>query len=245
MRAIPLASVLALLPVVVLAQEAEPLVTDRPDFTESASVVPRGRVQLEAGATFAEADPFEEVTVGEVLFRIGVWRRVEARIGLNSYADVDGPGPDANGFEDPSLGLKVELAEGAALLVDTTVPVGADEIGEEDWQPGVVLALARDVSERIGLGANLGYSRASEADEGFDQGLASVAVGIGLAPRWGAFLEGYAVFPSGPGAGDEVVLDGGLTYLASPDLQLDARLGFGVSDAAPDVILGVGLSRRW
>jgi hypothetical protein len=50
---------------------------------------------------------------------------------------------------------------------------------------------------------------------------------------------------SGALGGTQVSLDGGVTYLVRPNLQLDAYAGAGVSDVAPDWIAGIGLSVRW
>ncbi|HET6341540.1 MAG TPA: transporter [Gemmatimonadota bacterium] len=228
-----------------------PLVTDRPDFTESALTVPSGHVQLESGYTFTHTEGGDEHALGEALLRVGVLDRLEARIGLGSYAWVEAPGDDPSGFEDPSLGLKVVLAReetaglAAALLAETTVPVGDDELGEDDWQPEIRLAVSRDLSDVLALAANLGIARASQEGEGFDQKVASLSLGIGLGDRWGAYAETYGNFPAGLEEDDEGVLNGGLTFLVRPLLQLDARAGAGVTDAAPDFFAGVGLSKRW
>jgi hypothetical protein len=229
----------------------EPLVTDRPDFTESASAVAPGQIQLEAGYTFTHSDDTDEHTLGEVLLRVGLWNRVEGRIGVNSIAWVDSPSGDDAGLEDPSLGLKVVLAEAwgrwpaIAILVGSTVPVGDDDVAEDAWQPGVTGAFAWDLSERLGLGANVGYTYASEAGERFDQGSATVALGVGLTERTGAYVEAFTIFPAGEEAGDDVTLNGGITYLVSNDFQLDARIGVGLADDAPDVFVGFGVARRW
>lgn len=228
-----------------------PLVTDRPDFTESALTVPRGHVQLESGYTFTHTEGGDEHTLGEALLRLGLLDRLEARIGLGSYGWVEAPGEDPSGFEDPSLGLKVVLAReetmglAAALLAATSVPVGNDELGEDDWQPEIRLAVSRGLSDVLALAANLGIARASEQSEGYDQKVASLSLGIGLGDRWGAYAEAYGTFPAGLEEDDEGVLNGGLTFLVQPLFQLDARAGAGITDAAPDFFAGVGLSKRW
>src|SRR5688500_373298 len=61
-----------------------PLVTDRPDFTESAVTVPGG-VQVEAGATYAGEAGADGTTVGEVLVRAALTPRAELRVGVPSY----------------------------------------------------------------------------------------------------------------------------------------------------------------
>ncbi|MGH7563856.1 MAG: hypothetical protein ACREK5_05485, partial [Gemmatimonadota bacterium] len=65
------------IPAILNAQIVAPLVTDRPDFTESALTVPRGDPQLESGYTLTRADDADEHALGEVLLRIGVAGRLE------------------------------------------------------------------------------------------------------------------------------------------------------------------------
>jgi len=134
----------------------EPLVTDRPDFTESSSTVGRGLLQLEGGFTFAEFEGGAEVTtLGEVLARWGVAPKLELRFVLPIYAWERGSGDDRSGFTDSAVGLKYELAQGlgsgliggmeAALIASTTVPTGGAAFGSSSWQPVGVLCLGISV----------------------------------------------------------------------------------------------------
>jgi hypothetical protein len=222
------------------------LVTDRPDFTESASVVGPGHVQLEGGATFTRSADSDEITLGEVLVRIGVDERLELRAAANSYARIEGADGDAEGLEDPALGVKWLLHEGqqgaAALLVATSVPVGDDEVGSDAWQPEMRLALGRDAGNAA-LGANLGWEWRKD-DRRRHVGLASFTLGLPLGERSGVFLEAYASAAEGAG-GQEVYADAGLTRLLSDDLQIDARVGLGLSEDAADWFVGIGAARRW
>jgi hypothetical protein len=231
-----------------------PLVTDRPDFTESASAAAPGHVQLEAGYTFTRSgDDINEHSLGETLLRIGIARRIEGRFDA-SMTWIEQPGDDDSGMDDPSIGVKIVLTEGAgqpswhpavAILAATTLPVGADEMTEDAWQPGVTGAFAWELGPRFGLGANVGYTYASEDDKRFDQGSASVALGIGLTERTGAYVEAFTIFPVGDDTGDDVTLNGGITYLVHDAFQLDARVGAGLTDYAPDVFVGFGIARLW
>ncbi|HVR97870.1 MAG TPA: transporter, partial [Thermoanaerobaculia bacterium] len=63
----------------------EPLVTDRPDFTESTSTVAPGHFQVEGGATLARVEDEDSETWGEVLVRYGLGPRLEARLAAGSY----------------------------------------------------------------------------------------------------------------------------------------------------------------
>jgi len=228
------------------AAAQEPLVTDRPDFTESAAVIERGHVQLEGGATFTRADETDESALGEVLLRIGIAPRLELRVGANSYAWIDHPEGDVDGFEDATLGAKVLLSEGpvaSALLLGASVPTGSHGIGAEAWEPEVRVALARDVGA-ASVGANAGWFWTEADDERLHGGVGSLTVGLPLGKRGGMFLEAYGIAVEGAG-GDEAYADAGVTRLLSDDFQLDARVGVGLGGEAADWYVGVGASRRW
>ncbi len=232
-----------------LAQDDDPLVSDRPDFTESAVTVAPGRVQVEAGATHTEADGAECQTIGEALVRIGLLPRLERRLGLGSWARVDEPGGrDPNGLTDASVGVKIALGEPlgwtTAVLLSTTLETGSDELGEPHPQPGLVLAAQRDLTEAVSIGTNVGYAYASSGGEQFGEALASVALGVGLADSTGAFFEVYGTLPASAGGPDTYTFDTGLTYSFGPDLQVDLRVGFGLNSAADDFFAGAGVVWR-
>lgn len=218
------------------------LITDRPDFTESAASVEPGHVQIEAGTTFSDTDPGDESTVGELLARIGLVPGVELRVGVPSWIRAGG----LDGFDDGFLGGKGEIPAGAgweaAVLAGTTVPIGDGDVAADAWQPEVVLAFARDLAEGAGLGLNVGWGRPVEDGDRFDEFRGSAAVGLDLGGGWGAFGEtfGFVADEAGP-----AFVDGGVTRLFGPDFQLDARVGAGLFQAAGEWFIGIGFARRW
>ena len=231
------------------SETGEPLVTDRPDFTESASTVERGRFQIESGATWTDSDEADGLDVGELLVRIGLARELELRLGVGSYSDADGPPGEAPaGLGDTSLGVKLGLGAGSdwstALIVRTTLPTGDHELREPHLQPGAVLAVARDLSATTSLGTNLGYTWASAGGEQYSELSGSVALGRSLGERLGGFVELFGFLPADRGGDDTAYFDAGLTWLLSNDLQLDVRAGIGLVSAAEDHFIGAGLSWR-
>lgn len=233
---------------------AEPLVTDRPDFTESAVTVAPGQFQLESGYTFTRIGPEGEHAVGEVLLRAGLTERIELRLGGGSLLIRDDELAERSGLDDTFVGVKVRIAEergrigagspGVAVLAGTTLPTGSGGFGADAAQPGATLALAWTLSDRVGIASNVGYTYASDGGDRFDEFSGSVAVGYSLTERWGSYLEAYG-FAVGDGGTDTAFLNGGVTYLFSPDLQVDARIGAGLNGVDPDYFVGVGIARRW
>lgn len=233
------------------ANEVVPLVTDRPDFTESAATVAPGRFQLEAGYTFSRSGEAHLHELGEALLRAGVANRVELRLGVPTLTLAEEGTGDVDGFGDASIGFKIGLPEPGtsgvpttAILLDSTLPTGEDHLGSSGLQPGATLAFAWELAGGLGLGANFGYERFEEEGEDLGRGTGSVALGIPLSPSLGAFLEGFVLVPEGDRTA-EPFLDGGLTWLLDADLQLDVRAGFGLEEPAPNYFLGGGISVRW
>src|SRR6185436_7692400 len=100
--------------------------------------VPAGHFQLEGGLSRSSSGDERLWTFGEILVRIGLDSRWEARIGLNSYDRLSPGGGERriSGFEDPTVGAKLRLSEvegarglqpsAVSLIFFTSVPIGAD-----------------------------------------------------------------------------------------------------------------------
>ncbi len=239
-------------------QESPPLVGDRPDFTESTETIPRGRLQLETGVTRSAADDAEEIAAGEVLLRIGLLSRLELRVLVGSYVSTSlpGAGPDPDGLADPAIGIKVKLTDGegarpaVALLLGTSIPIGSDELSDDEAVPDAKLALAWQLTERWGLASNINYARAVAADgtggvDRFDQGSWSLSGAVALGGPWGAYLEYFGISKEEPGGDAVHFFNAGVTYLVRDDLQLDGRVGRELEADDPGWFAGVGAVVRW
>lgn len=238
------------------------LVTDRPDQTESSVTVPVGRWQIETGWTWSrDEQDGEQVDTREVpgtLIRIGLSNRWELRLGWAGWVreeiTANGQSSAADGFADGELGAKVYLREerGAtpeiALLFGTSVPVGESALTSDHFDPSFRFSLSHTLSDRLSLGYNLGMewetSAAAGREHTLSHGIYTVALGIGLGDRAGAFVELFGSVAASAGGSPEHSLDGGFTWLLRENLQLDLAAGVGLSDAAGDGFLGVGISLR-
>lgn len=247
----------ALLTAASAASAAAQIVTDRPNFTESTATVPSGRMQLEAGYTLFRATDFTGHQLGEGLLRIGLIPGLELRAGIPSYNTATrevGPAEfESSGFGDASIGMKLGLYESgmseglpsASLLLGTSIPLGDDDFGADGLEPEAKLALGWSLAPRLDLGVNVNYTQRNPSfGDNYDEWAASVALGFPLAGRLSGFGEYYAIRPDFPGdAGDEDVVGGGITFLLSPDFQLDARVGVELDSHADAMFFGVGFAK--
>ena len=260
-----LLTLLLLLPAALPAQEdPPPLVTDRPDQTESTAIVPRGSVQLEIGAMREREVEGDDGTTsdsfGNLLVRIGISRIAEVRLGWNAFTSRDRRAGSterrASGASDASLGAKFHLANekgrrpAMAVIAAASVPAGDEEFTSDGYDPGVLLAFSHTISDRIGLGYNAGLVFESSVPEGGDRTTLSsftysLVSGIALSDKVGTFVELFGSAPASASGASALSFDAGFTWLVRPNMQLDASGGVGLNDGATDWFLGLGLSVRF
>lgn len=215
------------------------LVTDRPDFTESAIVVPRGTVQIESGVTVSAVGSETATSAPELLVRWGLAGRAELRVQSPDFTIADG----SSGVGDPSVGFKYEFAPvrdwSVAAIAVTSIPVGDDTIGSMQFEPLVIVAVGTDVGV-VSVGSQVEGAWDGDSESVLFGG--TFVLGTALGSGVGAFVESaLSQEPSGTAA---LTLHSGLTYAAAHLVQIDLHFGAGLTETAPDVFVGVGLSLR-
>ncbi len=205
----------------------EPLVTDRPDFTEASSTVGRGVTQLEFGYTFfhdtSDGESTREHSIGEPLLRYGFgfdW--LELRVAANYLREVrqsDEAGRLSDGgFSDLYLGVKIGLTpqEGIlpemALVPQMLVPVGSEPFADMEEPlpgltrprkdrvlPGLNWLYGWDLNERWSLGGSTQFNL--DVDPAANRCYAlfsqSMSLGFSVTERLTGYVEWYALMPSG------------------------------------------------
>jgi hypothetical protein len=249
---------------VAAAEPDEPeLTTDRPDQTESPTVVPIHTVEVEIGALFTtderEGTRSEVSGVPGTLVRYGVHRRLELRVEWEGWIEAENSGPEGESrvseAADPELGVKVSLvaAQGArpemALLAHLSLHVGGGAFGSPRADPSVRFSAAHTLSERVGLGWNVGWEAHSFRDTSgathtLTRFIYTASLGVELPKRFGAFIEVFGDLPGSDSERSAHSLDGGVTYLVAPRVQLDLAAGAGLNAQAPDRFVGLGISFR-
>ena len=239
------------------------LITDRPDQTESADVVPLFRLQIETGVLQEWQESGRDFYIhnrefGGTLLRFGFHRRFEARLNsglLQTRAKLVGLETDeVHGMAPVEVGLKVKILEengmipDMALIAGFQIPgTGGEEYASEELIQTYLFAFAHTLGDDLGLGFNLGL----EHDKLSQQItlIYSLVFGYAARERVGIFIETYG--NKRWYTGDQPLsylldmrADAGLTYLMRPNLQLDLSGGLGLSAISPEGFISAGISWR-
>ncbi len=247
---------------------SEPLVTDRPDFTESTETIPPGHFQLESGYTFTydreSKERLREHAAPELLLRVGMADNLELRFGWDGYAwsDTQFEGETRGGravtreasfqgAQDLSLGFKYKMAEQDGwvphfgVIGAITVPSGSDGVSSGDVDPELVWLWAYDLSDNLSVAGNFGVGLPSNDGGRFFQGSASLSAVLALSEKVGAYIEYFGFYPNAEQSDAAHSVNGGITFLVNNNFQLDWRIGAGLNEEADDFFTGFGFAWRF
>ena len=240
--------VLFLILLIISTLGAQEMITDRPDYTESAVVVPAKMIQVESGVGYTDFNSAEELSFPNTLTRIGLGHNLEIRLGFPGWSNIKVNDKSKAYLNDLLFEAKYQVTKDnavipMAVMFVSTLPTGDDEVSVENAEFGLKFAVAYNLNNRLGLGVNFGAISTEVADERELLSVASLSLGIGINDRFGAFIETFAEMPQN--ASWQPAADGGFTFLLSPEAQLDAYVGAGLNDYAPDLFAGVGFTFRF
>ena len=241
--------------------EEEPLISDRPDFTEASSCVGLRRVQVEMGYTYIRDNNNAVLrsahSFPEVLLRGGMragW--FEFRVGWNYGINLNRENVVSSifdGGEDLYLGAKIALTEQdgwrpeMAILPQMNVPAGHKYLSSGEVEPGVNWLYGWDINEWLATGGSTQVNRArDDAQVWFAEFAQSWTFNYKLTEKLGAYTEWFAFFPAGSAVDlPQHYFNGGFTFLAHKNVQYDIRAGVGLNDAADDFFAGSGAVLRF
>jgi hypothetical protein len=241
----------------------EPLVTDRPDFTEASVTVGAGVVQLEMGYTYTfDSDNLtssKQHSYPELLVRIGMladWfeLRLDQNIGGLTETEFGGPVDSATGAEDLGIGCKLALTPQECILPETaiilemSVPTGDDDFTADEVLPGFSYLYGWTINDQWETGALTGVHR--QVDDDTNDPYVEFEQSWTLVRSWtddiNSYTEWYCLVPCSADTNHtEQYFNGGFTVLLSDDIQWDIRAGVGLNEAADDYFVGSGLSVRF
>ena len=236
------------MPSVLFGQDAEPfefLSIDRPDVSNLPTTVRPGHFQFEVGLEFGKNDFFKEYTLPNFLLRTGLGKKLELRLGV-SHLQLDSNesvSPDA--FVVNSVSFKYRLLEEKgirpSIALQPEVIFGFRE-GPDAKNPnvdyGLILLFNNTLHEKIFINYNAGLFAFREKVKEY---LLSISLSFMHTHRLGYFLEAYEI-------SDDLDLnlsvDGGITYLVKPRLQLDVYIGKQDLLSSDRLYFGLGMGLR-
>lgn len=214
---------------------AQTIVTDRPDHTESSIVIPKGSFQIETGILIGHLnfnpDRTEFLQIPTSLLRIGVFNFLELRV-ANQFARASNEGfsPENFGFSDIELGFKITLLNDEAVnarisfLSHLLLPFGDKRLSNINYGTINKLLIEHDLNESTLLGYNIGYSYFGQ-----QQGVATYTLVLAnmLTEKLGVYGEFYGEWTEI--TSHIINTDAGFTYLIKNNLQVDISYGIGLN----------------
>ncbi|WOD44791.1 transporter [Hwangdonia lutea] len=236
-------------------KELAPLITDRPDQTESPNVVPKRFLQVETGTSYESFKTnnikTEDFTFNTTLVRYGLLDNLELRLGwdfVEGKTKINGNTLNniSSGFNPLLLGVKTSIAKEngcfpeIGLLGHLYLPFTAST----DYKPETTgvdfrLAFAHTLSENTSLSYNLGAAWGNDSPEA--SYVYTIAFGQSITNKLGAYAELYGDLPENSKANH--LWDAGLTYLINNNVQLDATVGSSITKGQ-DILISAGVSFR-
>jgi hypothetical protein len=211
------------------------IVTDRPDQTESSVTIGNRNFQIETGVLYQQNDNNSMLSFfgPSTLLRYGITNGIELRfvsqfestkIGLES-GDIS-----YSGFNDLEFGAKIQVFKKEnvnteiAFLSHVVFPTAKENLTTDNV--GVInkLAVSHVISDKIGLGYNVGYDNIAKQSS-FTY---SLAIGIALSDKLSFYAEPYGSW--GESNSFESNFDAGLTFLVNGNFQLDVSYGTGLNN---------------
>ncbi|HEX4142167.1 MAG TPA: transporter [Pirellulales bacterium] len=218
---------------------------------------------------------FSDYSFPETLLRVGVvadW--LELRVSQNFASDrtmqLDGRSVGKTGAQDLVLGVKLALTPQRGwlpemgMIIHTSVPSGSAGFMSPMLLPGVNWLYGWDITKRWSLSGSTqaykttdlvplptsrgGISALDHVQHAFLVVAQSFSLEYEVTDKLTPYFEWFLLSPSGamdPTKIPQHYLDTGFTYKVTPNIQLDARAGMGLSRYSTALFAGSGLSVRF
>jgi hypothetical protein len=229
------------------AQTTDPIQADRPDQTETPSIVPKGMFQVEMGFTFQKNEENSTSnSLPSVLWKYGVNDNFELRL-ITEFVSDKFNDEKSSGFTPLVIGFKVKLCEEKGIIPKTSfighigLPNAASPKYKNDFiAPEFRFTMQHTLSDRLSLGYNLGFEWDGITPE--STFVYTLTTGYAISQKMGCYAEIFGFAPEKNKASHN--FDGGITYLINNNFMVDLSSGVGITDNAPDYYVSLGCSFR-
>lgn len=223
-----------------------PIVTDRPDVTESSIVVPKESLQVENGATWTTDEGSQIFDLSESLIRVGVSDRTEIRFVVPNYMGGI-TGSDATGFGDMALGMKQQIGPlpgnvDLSVIVAVSLPTGARQVSTHGHDPFLKFPWSKELPAGWSIGGMESLFWNTDGHRRNDDWESTFYLEKEITKPWDVFVEYAGDFTQRDSPKE--IAHFGTAYRVTSRQQVDFHFGFGVSHAAPHHFFAAGYSFR-
>lgn len=231
----------------IFSQNQESIQTDRPDQTETPTLVAKGMFQVETGFSVQKNDVNSTTqTLPSTLWKYGVNDHFELRL-ITEFTHEKLFYEKVSGFNPILIGCKIKIADQKGIVPKTSfighisLPnVASKEFKSEYFAPEFRFVMQHALSKKVSLSYNLGAEWNGFSPE--PTFIYTVATGYSITEKLGSYIELFGFAPQQQTANHN--FDGGFTYLISPNFMVDASAGVGITENAPDHYWALGFSFR-
>jgi len=222
--------------------QAQELITDRPDQTESPLAVPAGALQIEAGylAAFNESGTttLRNQQAPNALFRLGLTHWAELRL-VTQYETFRTADTTFRGLGDWQIGAKFELLNNpkrnvvVGMFTHVLVPNGNEGLSSDEWGLDHRFSISHQWGA-VGIGYNFGYIHTGSGNGDVPY---TLSLAVELTDELGVFVEPYGTYSNLEDWDHSI--NAGLVYLIAPRLQADFSIGTGLSERSNFISFGL------
>ena len=244
------------------------IATDRPAFSDTASLVPRGRFQFEGGYQFTYDREGKKRTYDhlfpESAFRTGLTDWLEFRMKWNGYSLTettdrfttrggrhimrethDDSGTDLNlGFKMPVIRDKENLPN-ISFIASMNVPTGGGGKSANNVVPEIKFPWSYAITNEWSVYGSY-FARVNDGPGGqFFQNGVTLATAYDVHDRVKLYLEYLGVYPAVRDEDCAHLLSAGPIIWLTDNLSLDMRATVGLNEQAPDFQTSIGFGIRF
>ena len=228
------------------AEESE-IVTDRPDITESAIVVPPRSLQAENGLTSTLNHGVKTVDLSETLIRIGLASRTELRVSVPNFLDSLAAHHRTTGFGDLSVGFKQQIGPfggdfDLSVIVALSLPSGTNEFSSSGFDPFIKVPWSKPLQRGWSIGGMQSVFWNTQGSRRNTVWEPTLYLERQLTKPWDVFVESAGDYAQRGSSAQ--VIHFGTAYKVTLKHQLDFHFGFGLNHSTPNHFFAVGYSFR-
>jgi hypothetical protein len=225
---------------------------DRPDVTESPYTVDAGHFQVELSFVEWVKGGGEELSVLPSNLKIGLTNTVDLQLVVNPYLRSRSAGQTDVGHGDLQVRVKFNLLGNDSgdvaigIMPFVQIPVGADAFSNDDHvEGGVIIPVAVSLPGDWDLGLMAEFDFVRDGGGGYDTLFVhTVTIGHEIIGPLGGYMEYVGVSAVDGDSDYSAALGVGLNYRIDSNTMLDAGVYTGLTSAADDLRLFVGMTWR-